>query len=226
MRAARDEARASLEGTRSQPSASKREVEVKQRQFNRQAQELRHAQQTVRDVLAERSETQAFLVSSIRAVRREVAAKKEAMASASVSEGRCRGRSTSQRRQATHSSPLTPVSQPTALSPVAPGSSTLSQISPNSSFISSNSSRSSALAAATSLSDRMTTAGGRLADISELTWEEREAVLRLLLAQINSKPLVKAAQEVFAVASPSHAELEEPLPELGSPVVALDHNLD
>ena len=83
--------------------------------------------------------------------------------------------------------------------------------------------RSSAVAAAASLSDRFSTSGGRLADIHELTWEEREAILRLLLAHVNAKPTVKAAQEVFAqieVAGYANEFLEdESVPEFGSPVI-------
>lgn len=79
-----------------------------------------------------------------------------------------------------------------------------------------------------------------MADVGELSWEEREAVLRLLLAQINGSPAVSGAREIFAEgatsveATPADAAALETaagvvtmsviadddaqLPEMGSPV--------
>ena len=249
--AARDEACASHQGIVSQVASLKKQLEVEQRQVKRQAQEVRHAQRALRDLLAERSEAQAFLVSSLRCIRREVAAQQD-----EVGIG---GRRTARKVQRLPLQQLVVAAAPSSSSgcstscsttTATPTSTASTGTSPaltsapscsGSSIGSSSSVRSSALAAAASVSERLQTAGGRLADVQELSWEEREAVLRLLLAQINGKTTLKAAQAVFttpeapfaAAAFPGEeneeeetlfpsffsSEIECPLPEVGSPCV-------
>ncbi len=209
---AKDQSQIAYDGSQLLLAAAKEEIAKKERQLNRQSQEIRHIRQTGRELLAERSEAQAFLVSSIRAVRREVAAQREEAAALAKSVGVATkhiGRPTARtnKRNAipdipqTGGGPLTPLSQ--HLATENSNSITSAACSPASSTTSkTSSSRSSTLAAAAaSVSQRLHTAaasGKRLVDISELTWDERESVLRLLLAHVNGKADLSEAQSMFS----------------------------
>ncbi len=210
---ARDQAKIAYDGTQLLLAAANEEIAKKERQLSRQAQEIRHVRQTGRELLAERSEAQSFLVSSIRAVRREVAAQREeaaalakATGTATVVLGRRTARITtklslSETPQSREGPLLTPLSQHIAAENT--DSMSAAACSPTSSVTSkTSSSRSSTLAAAAaSVSQRLHTAaasGKRLVDISELTWDEREGVLRLLLAHVNGKSDLSEAQSMFS----------------------------
>jgi len=214
------EAAALHEGLRAQLAASEREAEALRGQLKRQANAVRHAQNIAKEVLAERSEAQAFLVSSIRMVRRQIAQEQEAQEKAAQLKAARERRAATRRvaretklaatsansSQATPASASLPASAAASTSACAPASPCRSTSS-----ASSGTSRSSALAAAASVHARISGAGGRLADIGELSWEEREAILRLLLAQINNNAGVEAAQSAFALDLPAsqgsmHAE--------------------
>ncbi|KAG7667854.1 hypothetical protein Ndes2526B_g01743 [Nannochloris sp. 'desiccata'] len=215
---ARDQAKIAYDGSQLLLASAKEEIAKKEQQLNRQAQEIRHVRQIRRELLAERSEAQEFLVSSIRAVRKEVAAQREEAAAlaksagATIKDTTCLGGRRAARiikrtdiitKNFKNTGPLTPLSQPLAgentstSSACSPASSTASTITSKTS-----SSRSSTLAAAAaSVSQRLHTAaasGKRLVDISELTWDERESVLRLLLAHVNGKSDLSEAQSMFS----------------------------
>jgi hypothetical protein len=222
--AAKDQAKIAYDGSQLLLASAKEEIAKKERQLNRQAQEMRHIRQIRRELLTERSEAQEFLVSSIRAVRKEVAAQQEEAAALAKSAGAATKATTylggrrnariTKKTDISTGSPLTPLSQQlapestSASAACSPASSTASTTTSKNST-----SRSSTLAAAAaSVSQRLHTAaasGKRLVDISELTWDERESVLRLLLAHVNGKSDLSEAQSMFSALEEEDDEEKE-----------------
>ena len=207
--AAAQEARVVHDGLRAQIAAGSTEADSMRQQMARQAREVRHARQLARDVTDERSEAQAFLVSSIRMVRRQLASQRDE--NAGKQQHTRAGRAG---RRTVAASPAC-AALPTAAAPLTPASQTSTGSS------SAQSSTSSTLAAAASVASVLGSSGGRPVDSSEMSWEEREAVLRLLLAQVNNVAAAAAAQETFAAVELDAASLAPPAdspPEQGSPV--------
>ena len=72
---------------------------------------------------------------------------------------------------------------------------------------------------------RLNCSGGKLEDISELSWDEREAVLRILLAQINRNSEITRALNVFTdEINITYSNEKKPLLiTSGSPIISLKH---
>lgn len=176
-----------------------------ERQIKHQTREVYHAREIVREVLAERSEAQAFLVSSIRCIRKHIASEQQHNTDS--------GKSLLKKKKTI---PIPRITSPSTTSPTTDSSALSSaQSSPASSDATSSTSKSTAkssiLAAAAQVRSRLNTQHGMMADIRELTWEEREAVLRLLLATINGSKVAKLAQSLFTAGSLSRSnETESP----------------
>lgn len=212
--AAQQEAEMVQAGQRAQLAAAAKEQAAVQRQLKHCTRQLRHAQDSLRDAIAQRSEAQAFLVSSIRYVRLQVAQREASAAAESagvppVGMQIRRGKGQRHWIQATPSASTLPAAPPS----LSPGAEIMASSCPGSAPGSAPSSApgsasSSLLVAAAGLRGRLDKrGGGRLADVSELSWQDRETVLRLLLAQVNASPAAVAARAAFSSGGSSAGEL-------------------
>ncbi|KAL4434248.1 hypothetical protein ABPG75_000689 [Micractinium tetrahymenae] len=204
--------KAALEaGLRAQLADAAAEQNALRRLLQVRTKELRQVRRLAQEVLLQRSEVEAFLVSSIQQVRAEMAAEAAQCAAGSGELASSSSFRADSRAGAALGPALSMAGAAAAPVDRAPSSSSNSS-SGRGSQLEAASPTAAAAVAPGALGGSSSTAGGAAGqvDIKQLSWQDRERILRLLFAKINrasQRPVVPAVVRTQAL---SEAQTEAP----------------
>ena len=182
-----EESSAERQGLKTRLQDSQKEVRALQKRVAWYDRELKHSQKEIRSLLGARSEVQSFLTSSIQCIRRYVAYEHEKEITHRKT---ARIPQNSRRQESRKGTPCYPpkgISIDNNISKTGSAGVSETKSYHKTKEMAGVSTSEAIMAAALCLFERLKASGGKLAEISALTWDEREAVIRLLLAHINNR---------------------------------------